>query len=188
MALSGSVHSGKQLARPCRRPGSLPAAQSRQSLRCSAILSGPRSAEQPQQASNPQVLPHRDSIVVKASDSASDAVPLPEPERQPPQIDVNWLNAVVDSTVKAPCIAYSSALNSRPLLTKACTSLVGFVLGDLIAQVRHSCHAWMPVPRACQRKHTAAQQLVTSSCVVGAAMPTSWCLWHVKTYSSFTRI
>lgn len=134
MALSGSVHSGKQLARPCRRPGSLPAAQSRQSLRCSAILSGPRSAEQPQQASNPQVLPHRDSIVVKASDSASDAVPLPEPERQPPQIDVNWLNAVVDSTVKAPCIAYSSALNSRPLLTKACTSLVGFVLGDLIAQ------------------------------------------------------
>lgn len=145
MALSGSpafVHSGKQLARPCRRPGSLPVAQSRQSLRCSAILSGPRSAEQPP-ASNPQVLPHRDSVVVKASDSASDAVPLPEPERQPPQIDVNWLNAVVDSTVKAPYIAYSNALKSRPLLTKACTSLVGFVLGDLIAQVRHSCHGCM---------------------------------------------
>jgi hypothetical protein len=44
----------------------------------------------------------RDSVVAHASgDAASDAVPLPEPDRQPtPQIDVNWLNAVIDSTVK----------------------------------------------------------------------------------------
>jgi hypothetical protein len=38
--------------------------------------------------------------------------------------------------LQAPYVAYSNALKTRPLLTKACTSLVGFVLGDLIAQVR----------------------------------------------------
>jgi protein Mpv17 len=83
----------------------------------------------------------RDSVVTHAGGdgvSGAEAVPLPEPEPQPPQIDVNWLNTVVntlvDNTVKAPYIAYSNALKTRPLLTKACTSLVGFVLGDLIAQ------------------------------------------------------
>ncbi|GBF95122.1 hypothetical protein Rsub_07706 [Raphidocelis subcapitata] len=34
----------------------------------------------------------------------------------------------------APYRAYTRALESRPLLTKACTSLVGFMIGDLIAQ------------------------------------------------------
>lgn len=38
----------------------------------------------------------------------------------------------------APYYAYASALESRPLLTKACTSCVGFVLGDLLAQ--HLAH------------------------------------------------
>lgn len=42
----------------------------------------------------------RDSVIVHAGgDAASDAVPLPEPQRQP-SIDINWLNAVVDNTVK----------------------------------------------------------------------------------------
>jgi hypothetical protein len=80
----------------------------------------------------------RDHVVTHASDSSAEAVPLPEPERQPPRIDASWLNALVDSTVKAPYVAYSRALKSRPLLTKACTSMVGFILGDLIAQVRVS--------------------------------------------------
>lgn len=44
--------------------------------------------------------------------------------------------ACAGPSLQAPVIAYSSALKSRPLLTKACTSMVGFVLGDLIAQVR----------------------------------------------------
>jgi hypothetical protein len=43
--------------------------------------------------------------------------------------------------VQAPYVAYSNALKSRPLLTKACTSMVGFVLGDLIAQVRRDSAA-----------------------------------------------
>mgnify|MGYP001807543746 CR=1 FL=1 len=37
--------------------------------------------------------------------------------------------------LQVPYNAYSNALKTRPLLTKACTSMVGFVLGDLIAQV-----------------------------------------------------
>jgi hypothetical protein len=93
----------------------------------------------------------RDSVVTHAGGdgvSGAEAVPLPEPEPQPPQIDVNWLNTVVntlvDNTVKAPYIAYSNALKTRPLLTKACTSLVGFVLGDLIAQVSSSRAGCVP--------------------------------------------
>lgn len=34
----------------------------------------------------------------------------------------------------APYYAYARALEQRPLLTKACTSFVGFMIGDLIAQ------------------------------------------------------
>jgi hypothetical protein len=33
--------------------------------------------------------------------------------------------------------AYNDALDKKPLLTKALTSLVGWFLGDLLAQVRH---------------------------------------------------
>jgi protein Mpv17 len=90
----------------------------------------------------------RDSVIAHAGgDAASDAVPLPpEPQRQP-SIDINWLNTAVDSTVKAPYIAYSNALKSRPLLTKACTSMVGFVLGDLIAQ-HFSHHGAVDILRA----------------------------------------
>jgi hypothetical protein len=34
-----------------------------------------------------------------------------------------------------PYNAYNRALQAHPLTTKACTSMVGFILGDLIAQV-----------------------------------------------------
>jgi len=36
--------------------------------------------------------------------------------------------------LSAPGAAYTRALEARPLLTKACTSFVGFMLGDVIAQ------------------------------------------------------
>jgi protein Mpv17 len=132
------------------RVGLVSGRHGRQSLRVAAILSnGPRAVEQvsavgpappvkTRSLGTPlaEQLPafERDSVVAHAGgDAASEAVPLPEPERTP-QIDVNWLNAVIDNTVKVPYNAYSSALKTRPLLTKACTSMVGFVLGDLIAQ------------------------------------------------------
>lgn len=111
-------------------------------LACRAILSaGPQrsssgACESPLPgAAAPPVVSARDAVVTHASD-ASEAVPLPEPEGvQPPRLpDASWLNALVDNTVKVPYRAYASALKSRPLLTKALTSLVGFVLGDLIAQ------------------------------------------------------
>jgi hypothetical protein len=35
--------------------------------------------------------------------------------------------------------AYNDALDKKPLITKAMTSLVGWALGDLLAQVRMSC-------------------------------------------------
>lgn len=97
-------------------------------MRCSAILSGQHSTAVEQQVAS------REAVIVKASDSGVEAVPLPEPEPTHPQLDVNWFNTLLDSTVKVPYVAYANALKSRPLLTKACTSLVGFVLGDLIAQ------------------------------------------------------
>lgn len=34
--------------------------------------------------------------------------------------------------------AYNEALDNTPITAKACTSAVGFFLGDLLAQVRHS--------------------------------------------------
>jgi hypothetical protein len=94
----------------------------RKSVYVSAILSsGPRQSVEQQQppaavhppvkalslgAPLPETFDHqpafeRDSVIAHAGgDAASDAVPLPpEPQRQP-SIDINWLNTVVDSTVK----------------------------------------------------------------------------------------
>jgi hypothetical protein len=36
--------------------------------------------------------------------------------------------------------AYNDALDKKPLVTKALTSLVGWALGDLLAQVSNRCH------------------------------------------------
>ena len=36
--------------------------------------------------------------------------------------------------------AYNDALDKHPLTAKACTSLVGWALGDVLAQVRAPCH------------------------------------------------
>lgn len=40
----------------------------------------------------------------------------------------------VAATVAAPCVWYNSALERHPLLTKCCTALFGFAVGDLLAQ------------------------------------------------------
>ncbi len=100
-----------------RLPSLVSGRQSRKSLRVSAILSsGPRAVEHvptvpagpPAKALSlgaplPEQQPafERDSVVAHAGgDAASDAaVPMPEPQPTP-QIDVNWLNAMIDSTVK----------------------------------------------------------------------------------------
>ena len=78
---------------------------------------------------------------VKAS-GADEAVPLPvegQPSSVGPSLEgaervAGLLDAIIDTTVKAPYNWYCKSLETRPLLTKACTSFVGFMLGDLIAQ------------------------------------------------------
>lgn len=82
-----------------------------------------------------------DDIKAKASGADGEAVPLPSGIEQPSgpspaqaERAVNVLNALVDNTIRAPYVWYCRSLESRPLLTKACTSFVGFMLGDLIAQ------------------------------------------------------
>lgn len=132
MAFTTISSSSKFACSSCRKPTTRSPCLARSSrsrqhtLRCAAILSGPQRSVSEQQPTR---------VVVKASESDA-AVPLPppEPERQPP-LDASWFDALVESSIKAPINAYNNALKARPLLTKACTSLVGFVLGDLIAQV-----------------------------------------------------
>lgn len=71
------------------------------------------------------------------ANGGDEALPLPESQPQQPEIRLtpSFLSALVDNTLKAPYVVYSTALREYPLATKACTSMVGFILGDLIAQV-----------------------------------------------------
>eukprot|EP00879_Flechtneria_rotunda_P003258 GHRR01003483.1.p1 GENE.GHRR01003483.1~~GHRR01003483.1.p1 ORF type:complete len:221 (-),score=44.30 GHRR01003483.1:5067-5729(-) len=73
----------------------------------------------------------RDVITKATVDEA--AVPLPEPRATSVPLPT-FLDALVEATVRVPYSAYATALKERPLFTKACTSLVGFMLGDVIAQ------------------------------------------------------
>jgi hypothetical protein len=83
--------------------------------------------------------PAKRDVSVKATGADGEALPLPEqPEQPQPVLTPSLLDAIVENTVKVPYNAYSQALQAHPLTTKACTSMVGFVLGDLIAQVRHA--------------------------------------------------
>jgi hypothetical protein len=82
--------------------------------------------------------PAKRDVSVKATGADGEALPLPEqPEQPQPVLTPSLLAAIVDNTVKVPYNAYSRALQAHPLTTKACTSMVGFILGDLIAQVGH---------------------------------------------------
>lgn len=73
------------------------------------------------------------------------------PANVAPEAPSNSDSAALEFAVRllaAPYHAYSGALKKSPLLTKACTSLVGFMLGDLIAQhVGSSHHESMDVLR-----------------------------------------
>ena len=44
--------------------------------------------------------------------------------------------------------AYNNALDKHPLTAKSCTSLVGWALGDVLAQVRS--YEWIRYPSECQ--------------------------------------
>lgn len=59
----------------------------------------------------------------------SAAIALPRQRRT-----ASVLNAIVDTVAVTPYNWYCNSLRRHPLTTKACTSLVGFVLGDAIAQ------------------------------------------------------
>lgn len=59
--------------------------------------------------------------------------------------------------------AYNDALDKHPLTAKACTSLVGWALGDVLAQVRHDVN-YVPDGLDCLRRPV---QLVRSN---GAAL------------------
>lgn len=74
-------------------------------------------------------------------EAAAAAISLPTPRRT-----ASVLNAIVDTVAVTPYNWYCNSLRRHPLTTKACTSLVGFVLGDAIAQ--HITHpAFMDVVR-----------------------------------------
>lgn len=77
-------------------------------------------------------------ISVKAN-AGEEALPLPDSQSQQPEIKLTplFFDALIENTVKVPYVAYSTALREHPLATKACTSMAGFILGDLIAQVWH---------------------------------------------------
>lgn len=109
---------------PC---SSVRSSRSRRGVVCKAVLNlepKPRDVKQ-----------QRD-VSVKAN-AGDEALPLPDSQPQPDiKLSPSFLDALVESTVKVPYVAYSTALREYPLATKACTSMVGFILGDLIAQVR----------------------------------------------------
>lgn len=76
-------------------------------------------------------------VSAKALASDGDALPPPDPStaQGSPRFPSSFFNTIVDAAVLGPYRAYSAALQRSPLLTKALTSGVGFILGDLIAQV-----------------------------------------------------
>eukprot|EP00878_Enallax_costatus_P021344 GHUV01022593.1.p1 GENE.GHUV01022593.1~~GHUV01022593.1.p1 ORF type:complete len:151 (-),score=21.84 GHUV01022593.1:660-1112(-) len=111
---------------PC---SSVRSSRPRSGVVCKAVFNlEPKSREVKQQ---------RD-VSVKAN-AGDEALPLPDSQPQQPDIKLtpSFLDALIENTVKVPYVAYSTALREHPLATKACTSMMGFILGDLIAQVRH---------------------------------------------------
>lgn len=116
-----------------------PCSTARKQLVCRAILSGKDHSK--------DVKRRAESAVAKAAADEA-AVPLPNPAGQAPsgpdavaseaERAVNIVDAVLDSVIKAPYRWYCRSLEAHPLTTKACTSLVGFMLGDLLAQ--HMSH------------------------------------------------
>lgn len=87
-------------------------------------------------------------VSVKAN-AGDEALPLPDSQPQQTEIRLtpSFLNAVIENTVKVPYVAYATALREYPLATKACTSMVGFILGDLIAQHFGHPHAALDILR-----------------------------------------
>jgi protein Mpv17 len=92
----------------------------------------------------PRDVKQRD-VSVKAN-AGEEALPLPDSQ---PDIKLtpSFFDALIENTVKVPYVAYSTALREYPLATKACTSMVGFILGDLIAQHFGHPHAAIDVMR-----------------------------------------
>lgn len=111
----------KQTVKACSRP--------RSRLVCKAVLN----LEPPKHL---EAHPKRD-VSAKASAEA-EALLLPDLAEQPQQVATpSLLDAIIDNTVRVPYTAYSRALAEQPLATKAATSMMGFILGDLIAQVSY---------------------------------------------------
>lgn len=109
-----------------------PACKARRPLVCRAVLN----LEPPKHTPEPA----KRDVSVKATGADGEALPLPDQPEQSQRVSLtpSLLDAIVENTVKVPYNAYNSALQAHPLTTKACTSMVGFILGDLIAQVRYS--------------------------------------------------
>lgn len=141
------------------RVGLVSGRHGRKSLRVAAILSnGPRAVEQvsavgpappvkTRSLGTPlaEQLPafERDSVVAHAGgDAASEAVPLPEPERTP-QIDVNWLNAVIDNTVKVGWACICSCLHMFMIMQVSGIQQLSTHAGN------GSCTTWSAAP--CQQ-------------------------------------
>jgi len=122
------VHLLMQHGPPCRAYP-IGSSTSRRPLNCAAALYRPSKQR---------------SVSVGATSEGSDAVPLPpkgDQPRQQPQLNPSLLDSLIDQGVNAPVRWYQSALDRNPFLTKAMTSCVGFILGDLIAQASSSTTA-----------------------------------------------
>eukprot|EP00878_Enallax_costatus_P000094 GHUV01000127.1.p1 GENE.GHUV01000127.1~~GHUV01000127.1.p1 ORF type:complete len:283 (+),score=59.60 GHUV01000127.1:249-1097(+) len=121
---------------PC---SSVRSSRPRSGVVCKAVFNlEPKSREVKQQ---------RD-VSVKAN-AGDEALPLPDSQPQQPDIKLtpSFLDALIENTVKVPYVAYSTALREHPLATKACTSMMGFILGDLIAQHFGHPHAAVDIMR-----------------------------------------
>jgi protein Mpv17 len=138
MAFSLSTRTTRQFASqsPC---SSVRGSRPRSTVVCKAVLNlepKPRDVKQ-----------QRD-VSVKAN-AGDEALPLPDSQSQQPDIQItpSFLDALIENTVKVPYVAYSTALRQYPLATKACTSMMCFILGDLIAQHFGHPHAAIDIMR-----------------------------------------
>jgi hypothetical protein len=90
-------------------------------------------------AAEAALLPLPVASVKAAAALIAESVPLVSPDQgeqqqgQRSKRSVLW--QVLDNGVMVPVRMYQQAMSAHPLSTKACTALVGFVLGDVIAQV-----------------------------------------------------
>lgn len=91
-------------------------------------------------AAEAALLPLPAATAAEVAAAALIAIPVPllpelAQQQQQQQRRSNLLRQVLDNGVMAPVKLYQQAMAAHPLSTKACTALVGFVLGDVIAQV-----------------------------------------------------